>query len=80
MGAYKQFLSFDVVITPFEVNKGFTFQGGDALTGSSVGIDRYLGKNIQSNPFISSSAPSTYIVTGKQIGRASCRERVLRLV
>jgi len=63
MGAYKQFLSSDVVITPFEVNKGFTFQGGDALTGSSVGIDRYLGKNIQSSPFISSSAPTTGFIT-----------------
>ena len=26
MGAYKQFLSSDVVITPFEVNKSFNFQ------------------------------------------------------
>ena len=25
MAAYKQFLSSDVIVTPFEVNKGFTF-------------------------------------------------------
>ena len=42
MGAYKQFLTSDIVITPFEVNKSFTFSG-NALTGSNVGIDRYLG-------------------------------------
>ena len=44
MGAYKQFLSEDIIVTPFEVNKGFTFQG-DQLTGSNVGINRFLGTN-----------------------------------
>lgn len=63
MGAYKQFLSSDVIVTPFEVNKGFTFQGAAALTASNVGIDRYLGKNLQSNPFNLLSAPTTGQVT-----------------
>ena len=63
MGAYKQFLSSDVIVTPFEVNKGFTFQGATSLTASNVGIDRFLGKNIQSNPFISGSNPSTGYVS-----------------
>ena len=59
MSAYKQFLASDIIVTPFEVNKSFSFKGGDALTGSNVQIDRFLGKNIQSNPFISGSNPST---------------------
>jgi len=63
MSAYKQFLSTDVIVTPFEVNKSFTFYGAAALTASSVGIDRYLGTNIQSNFFISQSAPTTGQIT-----------------
>jgi len=53
MSAYKQFLSTDIIVTPFEVNKSFNFSGSVALTASSVGIDRYLGTNIQSRYFIS---------------------------
>jgi hypothetical protein len=58
MGAYKQFLASDIVVTPFEVNKGFTFQGVTELTASYVGIDRLLGQNITSlfNPL---SGPTT---------------------
>ena len=58
MGAYKQFLASDIVVTPFEVNKGFTFQGANELTASYVGIDRLLGQNITSlfNPL---SGPTT---------------------
>ena len=41
MGAYKQLLASDIIVTPFEVNKGFTFYGNE-LTGSNVGIDRLL--------------------------------------
>lgn len=44
MGAYKQLLAQDIIITPFEVNKSFTFNGASQLTGS--GIDRFIGKNI----------------------------------
>ena len=61
MSAYKQFLSSDIIVTPFEVNKSFTFQGNQ-LTGSNVIIERYLGKNIQSDPFISGSNPSTGLI------------------
>jgi len=43
MGAYKQFLASDIVVTPLELNKAFNFQGTAALTGSNVGIDRLLG-------------------------------------
>jgi len=48
MSAYKQFLSSDIIITPFEVNKGFSFEGAAALTGSNVEIDRFLGLNTSS--------------------------------
>ena len=59
MSAYKQFLASDITVTPFKVNKAFYFEGGDALTGSNVSIDRFLGKNIESTPFISGSNPTT---------------------
>jgi hypothetical protein len=66
MLVYKQFLTSDVVVTPFEVNKAFTFSGS-ALTSSAVGIDRFLGRNLQSDPFISGSNPTTgYISTQDQ--------------
>ena len=44
MAAFKQFNSEDIVISPLEVNKSFTFRGNE-LTGSDVVISRYLGKN-----------------------------------
>lgn len=66
MIAYKQLLASDVIETPFLVNKAFAFSGS-GLTGSTVGIDRFLGKNINSNPFISGSNPTTgYISTQDQ--------------
>jgi hypothetical protein len=44
MSAYKQFLSSDIIATPFVINKGYIFNGAAAMTGS--GVDRFLGKNI----------------------------------
>jgi len=63
MGAYKQFLTSDIIITPFEVNKSFTFQGASELTASSVSIDRFLGLNTSSlfSPIID---PKTGQVSG----------------
>ena len=58
MGAYKQFLTEDIIITPFEVNKGFTFLG-DQLTGSNVGINRFLGTNLSGTLFNPSTDPTT---------------------
>lgn len=40
MSAFKQFLASDVVVTPFEVNKTFTFKQSEF---AGVGIDRFLG-------------------------------------
>lgn len=59
MGAYKQFLSEDIIITPFEVNKGFTFLGNQ-LTGSNININRFLGTNLSGTLF----NPSTDATTG----------------
>jgi hypothetical protein len=58
MGAYKQFLASDIIITPFEVNKGFTFRGTE-LNNPDVSIDRFLGKNIVSPTFNPLSDPTT---------------------
>ena len=60
MSAYKQFLSSDIIVTPFEVNKSFTFEGAAALTGSDVGIDRFLGLNTSSL-----FDPNTDLTTGE---------------
>jgi len=59
MSAYKQFLASDIIITPFEVSKGFSFQDNSVLTGSNVNIDRFLGKNITSTLFDTGSDPVT---------------------
>ena len=45
MSAFKQFLAQDVIVSPFEVNKGFHFIGGDVLVESNVGVNRYIGLN-----------------------------------
>lgn len=63
MSAYKQLLASDVIITPFEVNKSFTFQGAAALTASNVSIDRFLGLNTSSL-----FNPSTDLKTGQVSG------------
>ena len=67
MGAWKQFTTKDVTVTPFTVNKGFTFTGY-AITGSDVGINIYEGRdlpynspvNLQSGFEYSSSLNSIY--------------------
>ena len=46
MSVFKQFLSQDVIVTPFKVNKSFTFYGSNSLVASNVGIDRLIGTNI----------------------------------
>jgi hypothetical protein len=58
MIAFKQLLTSDVIVTPLEVNKAFTFSGSQ-FTSSVVGIDRFQGQNLNSNPWISGSNPST---------------------
>jgi hypothetical protein len=66
MGAYKQFTTQDIIITPFNVKKGFTFLSNE-FTSSDVGIDRFIGKNISNDilfsPLTSSSEPTTGFLT-----------------
>ena len=59
MSAYKQLLTSDIIVTPFEVNKEFTFNGGSSLVDPNVGIDRLLGQNIVGTLFNPLSDPTT---------------------
>jgi hypothetical protein len=59
MGAYKQLLTSDIIVTPFEVHKDFTFTGGSSLVDPSVGIDRLLGQNLDGTLFNPDSDPTT---------------------
>lgn len=61
MIAFKKFKSNDVIVTPFTVNKSFTFQGDHEFTASDVGIDRLLGVNTFTL-FDSSNDPTTGIL------------------
>ena len=40
MSIFKPFITSDVIVSPFKVNKSFTFTGNE-LTGSNVQIDRF---------------------------------------
>jgi hypothetical protein len=62
MGAYKQFLSTDVTVVPFVVNKNFLFQGFSELTGS--GVDFLVGNNIPDYSTPTSSLTTGIINTG----------------
>lgn len=45
MSAWKQFTTKDVTITSFTADKGFSFTGND-ITGSTVGINIFSGRNV----------------------------------
>lgn len=59
MSAYKPFTTADVIMTPFKVNKTFTFEGTAALTGS--GIDIFEGENTSPILWTSGSTSTGYI-------------------
>lgn len=59
MSAYKPFTTADVIVTPFKVNKTFTFEGTAALTGS--GIDIFEGENTSPTLWTSGSTSTGYI-------------------
>jgi hypothetical protein len=66
MIAFKQLLASDVIVTPLEVNKAFTFSGSQ-LISSSVGIDRFLGVLSTASVFNPISEPTTgYLSTQYQ--------------
>ena len=60
MSVYKSFTTSDVIVTPFKVNKSFSFNG-DGVSNS--GIDRFIGKNI---PYISGSDETGQITSQSQ--------------
>ena len=67
MSVYKPFTTADLIVTPFEVNKSFSFDGNE-LTLSNIGIERYIGKNIQDSVWISgSNNTGQSILTNKQL-------------
>jgi hypothetical protein len=59
MSVFKPFITSDVVVSPFKVNKSFTFEGTSALTGS--GIDLFIGDNTNPSLWVSGSNPTGYI-------------------
>jgi len=63
MSVFKSLTTSDVILTPFKVNKSFSFQGASAITASNVGIDRFLGRNI---PYVSGSNTTGQITTQSQ--------------
>ena len=63
MSVFKSLTTSDVLVTPFKVNKSFSFQGASAITASSAGIDRFRGANI---PYVSGSSTTGQITTQSQ--------------
>jgi hypothetical protein len=66
MSVYKSLTTSDVVVTPFKVNKSFSFEGSSSLESSNVCIDRYFGTNITSSLWVSGSNPTGQIDTLNQ--------------
>ena len=67
MSVYKPFTTSDIIITPFEVNKSFSFKGNE-LTGSNVGIERYIGQNITDSIWMpNSNSTGQSILLNKQL-------------
>ena len=74
MGAFKQLLASDVIVTPFEVNKAFRFAGAAELTGSTVGIDRFLGENTQGLFYLSDSTTGQVSTEYKRLVYSSAKQ------
>jgi hypothetical protein len=66
MSVFKSFITSDVIVSPFEVNKSFTFIGNE-LTASNVEIDRYIGRNVTSSLWVSGSYPTGQINIQDQV-------------
>jgi len=58
MSVFKPFITSDVVVSPFEVNKSFTFQGTASFSQPNVSIERHIGKNITASLWTSGSYPT----------------------
>jgi len=66
MSIFKSFITSDVIVSPFKVNKSFNFYGNE-LTGSNVEIDRFYGLNNTASLWISGSNPTGAINTQDKI-------------
>jgi hypothetical protein len=66
MSVFKSFITSDVIVSPFEVNKSFTFRGNE-LTASNVEIDRYIGRNVTASLWTSGSYPTGQINTQDEV-------------
>lgn len=67
MSVFKSLTTTDVVVTPFKVNKTFTFQGSSSLEASNVGINRLIGKNLPTYTSGSNNTGNTTIYSSKLI-------------
>jgi hypothetical protein len=65
MSAFKQFLSTDVTIVPFVVNKSFHFKGSASL--NSDNIERLLGSNIDPSSSLMASILITSSISASQL-------------
>jgi hypothetical protein len=65
MSVFKPFITSDVIVSPFGVNKLFSYQGINKITGS--GIDIFEGYNSSSSLWISGSNPTGYISTQDKV-------------
>ena len=61
MSVFKPFITSDVVVSPFKVNKTFAFDSTAELTGS--GIDIFEGENTNPSIWVPGSNPTGYITT-----------------
>ena len=61
MSIFKTFITSDIIVSPFKINKTFTFPNTAALTGS--GVDLFIGENTDPTLWISGSNPTGYIST-----------------
>lgn len=67
MSAFKQFLSKDIKLVPFTVNKQFSFDNSEFYADESefqtykqfVGIERFLGTNLSGSLFETATDPTT---------------------
>lgn len=66
MSVFKSFQASDIIVSPLKVNKAFIFQGSNNFTASNVGIDRFLGKNINDTLFTSNDPTTGQITTQYQ--------------
>lgn len=64
MSIFKPFITSDVIVSPFKVNKTFLYDGTAALTGS--GVDLFIGDNIEPLLWVSGSSSTGYNTTQDQ--------------